>query len=238
MDGIFAFFDNISHASFDFSSIIEFFGGIITGMQSSPGVADVWNTIFSFAISLGMLTPLILLALSVLELLFGKKLMAVQRFVALFVVGYCAGVYFVSPAINNVFALPDYISGIVIAIVVAVLSKYLYFVILAIASAYSVYYICYSAAFLPFLQGVTSGNGPICFVIALLVTILVFVLLKYIEMIGTSILGAFLVSKCITMGFFNYSAFLGENWWILELAVIGVIAIAGSIFQIKTRTRY
>jgi hypothetical protein len=57
------------------------------------------------------------------------------------VVGFCFGVHYVSPLINNIFNLPPYISGAVIALVAAVLSKFIYVAGYVFVAGYSGYLI-------------------------------------------------------------------------------------------------
>jgi hypothetical protein len=67
---------------------------------------------------------------------------------------------------------------------------------------------------------------------------LVFLLLKFIEMIGTSVLGAFLLTRVVITYFFDYRTLLTNYAWILDLCIVAVIGLFGAIVQIKTRKRY
>lgn len=240
MEAFLNFCDSVSKAKFDFKAIGDFFNARIADILGNAELMTLWNNIYSVIKPLGIALPIILMILGALMVLFGKKFISVQRFVVFFVVGYCIGVQYVSPIINNVLVLPNYVSGIVIALVAAVLCKYLYFLLLGASVFYSVYYLCFTAIHLTFLQNLTMGNGIISFIVAACIVALVFVFRKYVEMAGTSALGAIIISKSFAIGIYNYTAlpFLGDKGWIAELVIIGLITVVGTVFQIRHRKRY
>ena len=186
-----------------------------------------------------MALPLILLALCLVELLLGKKLLAVQRFIACAVVGYCAGVLAISPLINKIFALPEYISGIVLAIVAAVLSKYIYHAAVAITCGYSAFVLFYTDSV---IKGSfpTQNNLVICIIIGLAFALLVCVLHRFAGMLITSLIGSYLITRVVISFFYDYRAlaFLNGNGWIMTLIIVVVLSTVGFIVQYKTRTRY
>ena len=230
------FFDSVIGGTLDFKALGEIFKGFFTSVTENPGIAALIGGIREFLASIGIIAPIALMVLCLLELFLGKKLFSIQRFVAVALIGYCLGVIIVSPMINQVFALPDYISGAVIAVVLAVLNKYIYFAALAIGVGYSAYVTCINPDILPFLP--TKGNTVVSLIVALVAVLIVFLLLKFIEMIGTSVLGAFLLTRVVITYFFDYRTLLTNYAWILDLCIIGVIGLFGAIVQIKTRKRY
>ncbi len=233
------FFNSIINGTFDFIAIGEVLKGFFNNVLANPGVAGVWNSALGMLKSLGIIFPVILLALSLVELLFGKKLMSIQRFILCAAVGYGIGVVVVSPMINQVFALPDYVSGAVIAIVLAVLCKYIYFAAVAVAVGYSAYLTCINPAILPIALP-TQNNTVISLVVALVAILIVFLLLKYVEMLGTSVLGAFCITRVVIANFFDYRTigFIANFAWIVDIVLIAIIALIGFIVQVKTRKRY
>ena len=234
-----AFFASIANGSFNFYAIGDFFNGYIAKFQASAELMNMWNGIVGFLGKLGAAMPIVLLALCAVEIFLGKKLIQLQRFLLCVAVGYSVGVLMISPLINQAFLLPNYITGIVIAIVAAVLSKYIYFVALALASGYSVFLIFYTNACVPFPLP-TVGNMVISIIIAVAAVVLVFLLRKYVEMAGTAILGGFLATRVVIFNYFDYRTlgFLVGREWIAELVLVGLLGIAGFIVQYKTRARY
>lgn len=240
MEAFLNFCDSVSKAKFDFNAIGAFFAARAAEIFGNAELAAILNSILSVLNPLGIAVPITLMVIGVVLVLFGRKLMSVQRFIVFFALGYCVGVQYVSPLINNVLVLPNYISGIVIALVAAVLCKYLYFLLLGVSVAYSVYFICFTAFLFSFLGGLTAGNAIVSLIVAAAFVVLVFLLRKYIEMIGTSALGALLISRSFALGIYDYRAlgFLGDKGWIAELVIIGLFTLVGAIFQFKHRQRY
>jgi hypothetical protein len=234
-----AFFASIADGTLNFYVIGDFFNGYIARFQASEELMNMWNGLLGFLSKLGAALPIVLLALCAVEIFLGKKLIQIQRFLACVAVGYCVGVLSISPLINQAFLLPNYISGIVIAVVAAVLSKYIYFVALALAAGYSVFLICYTNACIPFPIP-TAGNLVVSIIVAAVIVLLMFLLLKYVEMAGTAILGGYLATRVVIANYFDYRtwSFLVGREWIGEIVFVGIIAIIGFIVQYKSRARY
>ena len=234
-----AFFASVVHAEFTFDVIGEFFRSTFGAMAQSSSVSYIWNGITSAISEFAFIIPLALIVLAILEVLCGKRILTVQKFLFCVLVGYCVGATYISPLINQIFALPDYISGIVVAIVAAVLCKFIYVVFYVIAAGYVGYLLSFSGIYIQFLESVTKGNYFIAIVVAAVFIVLALLLRKYFEMLGTSLLGGYFLSKAIIM-FYDYRAleFLGEFGWVAELVLILVLGLFGFIFQYKTRVRY
>lgn len=234
-----AFFASIADGSFNFYAIGDFFNGYIARFQASEELMNMWNGLVGFLSKLGAALPIVLFALCAVEIFLGKKLIQIQRFLVCIAAGYCVGVLTISPLINQAFLLPNYISGIVIAIVAAVLSKYIYFVALALAAGYSVFLICFTNACVPFALP-TAGNMVVSIIVAAVIVFLMFLLLKYVEMAGTAILGGYLATRVVIASYYDYRtlSFLVGREWIAELVLVGLLAIFGFIVQYKTRARY
>ncbi len=231
---------SIAGAKYDFDILGNIAGRIFGNMAANETIAGIWEAILSAISPFAAFVPFALIILALIEVFFGKKLINLQKFLACVVVGFCFGVHYVSPLINNIFNLPPYISGAVIALVAAVLCKFIYVAGYVFAAGYSGYLIAYSGAYIPFLSSVTKGNLIISLAIALAFVAVALIFRKYIEMFGTAALGGYFISKTIIANFFDYRTleFLGEVGWIAELVLILVIAIVGFIVQYKTRTRY
>jgi len=234
-----AFLASVVHAEFTFEVMGEFFRNTFGAMAQSSSVSYIWNGITSALSGISAIVPFILMLLSVVEILFGKRLLTFQKFLFCVLVGYCVGATYISPLINQIFALPDYVSGVVIAIVAAVLCKFIYVMFYVIAAGYVGYLLSFSGLYIAFLAPITKGSYFIAIVVAVAFIILALLLRKYLEMLGTSILGGYLFSKSV-IAVFDYRAleFLGESGWIVELVLILLIGVLGFIFQYKTRVRY
>ncbi len=230
----------IAGAKYDFKTLGDIFNRIFGNMAANDTVEKIWGAILSAVASFAALIPIALIVLALIETFFGKKLINIQKFLACAIVGFCFGVQYVSPLINNIFALPPYISGAVIALVAAVLSKFIYVSGYIFAAGYVGYHIAYSGAYIAFLASVTKDNLIISLAVALAFVAVALIFRKYIEMLGTSLLGGYFISKIIIANFVDYRAlsFMGNAGWVAELALILVVGIVGFIVQYKTRTRY
>ena len=233
------FINSLVTGKFDFAALGEFFRVTGENIKANADLMGLWETVLSATASFAFVIPIIGIAFGLIELIFGKKLVPVQRFLFCAVCGFFAGILYISPLINSMFPLPYYISGIVIAIVAAVLCKFIYFILLALAAGYSVYIVSINGL-IPMLGDFTRGNWLIGLIAVAVAIILVFALRKYVEMLGTSVLGAFINSRIVATSYFDYRAleFLGGFGWLAELVVVAVIALIGFIIQIKTRKRY
>ncbi len=234
-----AFFASVVHAEFTFESIGEFFRSTFGAMAQSPSVSYIWNGITSALSGISAVVPFIIILLSIVEILCGKRILNFQKFLFCVLIGYCVGATYISPLINQIFTLPDYISGAVIAIVAAVLCKFIYVLFYVLAAGYTGYLLSFSGLYIEFLAPITKGNYFIAIVIAAAFIVLALVLRKYLEMFGTSVLGGYFLSKSI-IALFDYRAlgFLGEFGWVAELVLILLVGVLGFIFQYKTRVRY
>ena len=219
---------SIAGAKYDFDIIGNISKRIFGNMAANETIAGLWDTILSAISSFATFVPFALIILALIEVFFGKKLINLQKFLACVVVGFCFGVHYVSPLINNIFNLP------------AVLSKFIYVAGYVFVAGYSGYLIAYSGKYIPFLASVTKDNLIISLAIALAFVAVALIFRKYIEMFGTALLGGYFISKTIIANFTDYRAleFLGEAGWVAELVLILVIGIIGFIVQYKTRTRY
>jgi hypothetical protein len=183
--------------------------------------------------------PVVFLLLSCVVALAGKRMFGLLRFLAFFAVGGLIGVYTLSPLILGVMpTLPTWVIGIVAGVVAGVLSKILYFIVLVTVSGYSTYIICYRGM-IPGVSAFTKENWIIGLVVAIVAIILVIVLLKYIEMLGTAMLGGFGIAT-VVRSWYDYTAlemFVGREW-LAVLTFTLVIAILGLLVQFKTRKRY
>ena len=231
------FFEKVSTASFGFAEIGAMINGFIANLFASEHFAPLWEMLWGYIGFITPYIPFILLAFYAVVALFGKKLFSILRFLAFFVVGFALGVYFLSPLILGVLpAIPTWVIGLVVGIVAAVLSKLLYILTIALAAGYSVYLVCYTAL-IPFLETLTKGNWMISLGVAAVVILLMFLLLKYVEMLGTAVLGGFGIAT-VVRGFYDFTTLLPGMEWLAMLIVTAVIALLGFIVQFRMRERY
>lgn len=228
------FIGMVSRAEFDFGGLGEFFRGLIDAFLQNETISIVVGAVSDFLAGISAFLPYILIALSLVLCFFGKKLLPVLKFFGFFVVGYVCSVYWLAPLLNGVFpTLLAWIPGVVVGFIAAILGRYLYWLALALVAGYPIYMICYNALYLPFLEGLTKENWMISLIVAAVVVVMVFILKKYVEMLGTALLGSFLAVLAVKSGIWDFYNF---DW--LYYTALGVVAFLGLLVQFKTRKRY
>ena len=190
----------------------------------------------------GLLTPvwayryIVLMVLALVVALFGKRMFGLLKFLGGFALGFVVGVVFLAPKLGF---LPSYVTGAVIGLVVALLMKFLYYVILVGGVGYCAYYVAFTAAVLPVVFNFTKGNLLFSAVVAVVAVVLVLVLRKWFEMLGTAVVGAYVLTYALTYVYdIRNIAFLSNYGDIPLFAVMGLVALVGFIVQVKTRKRY
>ncbi len=240
MNGFVQFFTNLRDGRWSFGQIIDYFKELNATVEANAHVAGILDKAYGFIASFAGIFPYILLGIFLIEAFFGKKLLGFHKFISGFIMGYGCGVAFVAPLLDKVVEIPAWITGIVIAIVAAVLCKITYVLALIVASGYGVYLIAYSGTSLTFVTQFTEGSFVASLVAGAVVAILVLVLRKYVEMIGTAFLGSYLaVSAIMDMtGFMSWSWVSATSGAIIFWVATGLIALLGFIVQWNTRRRY
>ena len=196
----------------------------------------IWDNLSAFLVYV----PIGIIAISLLVNLLGKRIFPVLRFVSFFAAGFFLGIYFLSPLIiPSLNGMPVWVIGIVVGTLVAVLSKYLYFGVLAVGAAYSVY-ILTARIFIDFNISVPiSGVILISALVAVALTVLVFLFRSYVEMAATALLGGLGICLAVKI-WWDYTAlpiFTGIEF-LPTLIVTLLFGVLGFIVQYKTRERY
>ncbi len=203
-----------------------------------------WQKVLDFIDGFGYMTY-ILLALGFIVALFGKKLLPLAKFFGFFAIGFVGGVLFLSPYITpNISFVKAWIVGLVIGLVAAIFCKIFYYLVVAGAAGGAVYYLCiYTQS--GWLYNVTkfiseSARPTLYAIIAAAVAVLiVLLLLKWIEMLGTAFLGSWLfVASLNTLTKFMELEFIKNFNNIVFWVIIGIVALIGFAVQVKTRKRY
>lgn len=234
------FFESVINAEFDFAAIWESILGVWAALTASPAYIEIKAFIDGLLSNVpAMAVTGVLLVLSLIQVFFGKKLLGFQKFIACFAVGFAYGVVFLAPFVDTVFQMPHWISGVVVGAIAALLCKLVYFLLYIGAAAYSVYFIAFSGTILPEVTAFTKDNMIYALIAAVVAVVLVLVLRKWIEMLGTSTLGAWCTFLCVdALAGLSTMEALASSYDIVKWVAIGVIALIGFIVQVKTRRRY
>jgi len=229
------FLNKVLAAEYDFGAIGQFFKNLWNGSFTGK-VEALWDSLWGMVSVIHPFVAYILLALALVELLFGKRLLGVQKFLGAFLLGYAATVVYLVPVLADlhaVFADFGWIVGIVVGIIAILLRKVLYMVVYIVAFAYIPYYLVYSGA----LVASFAENMIFAGAAAAVVVLLAILLRKWVEMLGLSALGAYCITKVldVKLGVIDMIPFDGM---IVGLAMVGVLTLIGFIIQVKTRKRY
>lgn len=234
------FFTALWQADFGFGKLWEWLVGIYKYTIEMPGVVEIRSAIDSFIAPAAPYLPFILIALSVLVALVGKKILPVLKFLTFFFFGFIAGAYFITPILANLVAMPSWLCGLVIAIVAAVLYRFVYYVLYTLFFLYSTYIFCYTGFTLQAQTEHSESKAITCFAVAIAVVIVAFIFKKYVEMAGTAFLGGYFVFLIINGMLFNFASleFFAYTPWVMPLVITLAIGIPGFVVQFKSRKRY
>lgn len=231
------FFIAVKDAAFGFqeiiSAIVNFYNNLFADYNISQLVGGMmWH----LRIFLPYI-PIVLIILYGVVALVGKRIFGFIRCTAFIIAGFLVGIYSLSPLILEVMPfLPTWVIGMVTGIVAGVLSKALYYASLVIIPGYSAYVLLVHE--LGAFGASPSSAWVIGLIAAAIAVTAVLLLRRYVEMIGTSMLGGYGIA-CIIRGWFDYTAtlFVGIEW-LGVLIVTLIFAVIGFIVQWKTRERY
>ena len=229
----------VINAEFSIPDIISAITILFTYMFSDPTI--VWvNELIRGAIEVVVpYLPFVYIGLGALLALLGKRIFPLPRFLAFLWLGFMLGTYYLSPLVLSVLPeMPAWIIGVVVGVIAAVLSKFLYFIAYAVAVGYPIYVLCFSV-FLVEAMTPVGGRYWVALAIALAIVVVAFLLRKFIEMLGTSRLGGFIIALSIKM-LWDYTTldFLVGIEWVGVLAITALVGLIGFIVQVKTRERY
>ena len=234
------FFSALYRGEFGFTEVWRFFVDLYTSFTKSEDMINLWNVFRGAVDGFYFIIPYILIVLSLVVAFFGQKLMPVLKFIAFFFFGFVAGVHFIGPLITPIINVPLWVSGLVVGIVAAVIYRFLYFAVYGVGIAYCVYVLCYTGFYMREGAEHTLSKSLVCLAIAIGAVIVAFIFIKHVEIIGTSILGAYLVSFIVRCNIWDFRTldFLASTPWVGAAVITVVLAIPAIIVQYSMKTRY
>lgn len=185
------FFGAVSDGCLDFGEFSQRISNFYYAITKTSDIESIWDAFSNAFLPIQALVTVIVLAACLGLAFFGQKVMPVLKFVVLFIVGFILGVYLIPPAIEGVIHIPTWICGMLLALVVAVLYKFLYIGLLSVAIAYSVYTVCYSGFYFSEITEISIPLVIICIIISISAVAVSLYFLRYIEMGLTAFLGAY-----------------------------------------------
>ncbi len=229
--------ENVQNGTFNFEGFKSFLKGLTGAFRTWLESLSFWGSIESVVNTIESYDMYILMAFGLVLVLFGKKILPVVKFAGLFLIGFGAGVEYLAPLVTFI---PEWVIGLVIGLVAALLCKIFYYV-LVIAGVGS---IAYSAFFggqlgIEAIDGIFKGNTVFSLIPAAVAILLVVLLLKWFEMLATAAYGAWMVAFNLHTVFpYLELDFVANIQEYVFLGLIALIALIGFIVQVKTRKRY
>ncbi|MBP3606604.1 MAG: hypothetical protein J6J66_08420 [Clostridia bacterium] len=226
----------------DFSKIAGVYEKVYNGFFSGK-VEAVWEKLMSLLSVIEPFLPYVLIALGAIELLFGKRLLGLQKFFGMFCIGYGAAVAYLVPVIPfEGIAKYAWIVGIVVGVVGILLRKFLYMVLYIGAFAFFPAWVLYSGQIAA--ASALAGNLIVAAAAGAVVAILAILLRKWVEIWGLSIFGAWAIVTVLDKPKYGIQivdkicGLTVNQPVIIGFVLLGVLALIGIIFQTKTRKRY
>ena len=234
------FFNCIKEAEFGFKAIWDFIASIYYAITANPDISVIWNGMMSAIQPVRSIVMTSLVIFSVFIALFGKKMIGFLKFLFFFVVGFALGTHFIAALIPPEVVIPAWTVGLVIGVVAGVLYKFLYLVLYSVTVGYGAYIIIYNGFFLSQEPSYSASKAVVCLVGAVIILVLLLVLKKFVEMIGTAALGGWLATAIFAGQIYDFTAWglFGGARFVAILVPTLIIALLGAWVQIKTRRRY
>ncbi len=241
-ESLISFFEIVKNGTYGFESMLAFFTELWTAAFANEHIVSV-NSWFS-----GILAPVLpyvsyfFIALWAVVWLFGKRLFGFFRFLALFLVGFVLGIYYLAtPVLTHFPAVPGWVVGLVVGLALGALGKILYYPIYAVVAGYGSYLLCISGMILPEIK----GNYIVGLIVAVVALVLLLVIHNFVERFGTAFLGAYFMLFIVVKGIFDFTVpvlalltFIpaGFEWTVLVGSAF-ILAIPGFIVQQKMKKR-
>ena len=233
------FFSALVEARLDFAPLWQLISDTYYAIAANPDMQSVWSAVMRLLEPVGGALPYILLLLSFAVAFFGKKIIALIKFVFFFILGFSLGLHFITPWIADTIAAPGWVCGLVIAIVAATLYRTVYMLAYILAGTYCLYMVFYNGFYAIPRPEFSSYRAVISLVFVLIAVMLTLLVRKYIEMLGTSVLGGYFVALVLRAFLFDYrEVFLSATPRLATFVITFVIAIPAFIVQFRTRRKY
>lgn len=238
------FFERFAKGLVGFSEIGAEIGNVFAKITDPLGtISSLWSDATGWLESIlpfAWIIPSVLALLSLIQIFFGKKLLGIQKFVACLVIGFACGTMFIYPLLADIGItfMPDWVVGLIVGIVAAILFRLIYFLAYIIAAGVAGYVLCVGNV----LPEAVSQYIDYWFVgigVAVAFIIVALLLRRFIEMLGTAVLGAYTLylSFCAILASLGWA--IGADytiWWMIGFLAVG--GLLGFFVQLKTGRRY
>ena len=240
MTGFAEFFEGVKEAKFGFRVIWDFIASLYYEITANADISVIWNGIMTAIAPARVMIMTVLVILCVIVAMFGKKMIGSLKFIFFFVMGFVLGTHLLAPLLPSEVKISAWIIGLVIAVVSAVLYRILYILLYSTVVGYGAYIILYNGFFVAKETDFSLGKSLTCLLVAAVVLVIALVFRRFVEMIGTAALGAWLATWIFVAQIYDFTVwglFAGARWLALLIPTL-IIGLLGAWIQIKTRRRY
>ncbi len=215
------------------------FTEILDAVWAEQSIAPFKASFDAFLAANSAVVPYVFMAICLIIGLFGRRLTGVIRVCLLFAIGFVASVYWIVPFVNTyVPAIPGYVVGLVIGVIAACLSNFIYNAAYIGAIGFGIFNMCYSGTILVELTAFTKDNWIASLIAAIVVVIIALIIRKYLEMLITAAIGGIDFASTLT-GVFNYTVYVTFLSPVTTSLFAGIIlAVIFFIIQYRNRIRY
>ena len=230
----------VKEARFTFSIIRDWLGSFLSAMTSNPDLSSILQGILGATDPINTIFFTLLIVSCLCVAFFGRKIMGAVKFCAFFFAGFCVGTHFIAALLPSQIDIPSWIIGIVIALIAAVLSKFLYVLLYFVFFGYGTYAFVFYLIMLNPAETYTNTKAIVCLILGVIVTVVAFVFRRFVEMAVTSLLGSW-AAMCLTVKHIcNFAAWplFGGNELVGMIIAVSVISILAFLVQFVTRRRY
>ena len=234
------FFTCVKEARLTFSVIKDWIVSFFLSVKENPDIAVIWDGLMHWIYSARVLLITVLIVACLGVAFFGKKIIGVIKFCFFFVVGFIVGTHYLASLLPAEIDIPAWIIGVVLALIAAVLYRFLYIICYTVTVGYSAYVFAYYGFFMNSDATYSGGRATACLIVALVFLVLALVFRKYAEMVITAFLGswcAVLLFRYHVCKFEKLALFSGHFWVAIMIPTIILTAVT-AVVQIKTRRRY
>ena len=234
------FFTCVKEARFSFEYIWDAIVSLYSDITLNSDISAIWSSIMDGIASAHKLVMMLLVIGCVAVAFFGRKMIGFLKFIFFFIIGFALGTHLLTPLILEAVEIPGWLVGTVVALVAAVLYRFLYVVLYSVIAGYGMYILTYHGFYLQGESDYSNAKAIYCLIAAVVAVIIALVLKKYIEMLGTAVLGGWLASWIFVNFVYDFSALpvFGGITRVAILVPAVAVAAVGAIVQIKTRKRY
>jgi hypothetical protein len=208
-------------------------------VMADPSIAPTIEAIENFIEPLGLFIGIALVSLLLGLGFFGQRIFGFVRWVLVFMVGFLLGAGVIAPLLQTFApALNPLIFGLLIGLILAVLSGFIYNVVFVAVIGFDTFNICFNALYFPALVSLTKGNIVVSAVITVVAIIIALNLRKYVEMIITSGIAGIAIAFAVKSYFYDFTAIIPLAPAASAVIIGLVISTVMYIYQYRNRIRF